>query len=124
MDIAGKDITEALAQEVLKHHLVPDNTLPQIFQSMKEHVCRVAPTSAIEDVPQSDEESRSFELPDGTIIQVPERVRLKASEVLFNAETGVQKLCMQAMQIVNPDCRADLKKTVGNMEFQEWVGLR
>merc|ERR1719449_129719 len=41
MDIAGKDITEALAEEVLEHHLVSDNTLPQIFQSMREHVCRV-----------------------------------------------------------------------------------
>jgi len=55
------------------------------MQALKEKVCRVASSykMAMDGPDTADEEAKSFELPDGKIIQVNQQIRLGAPEVLF-----------------------------------------
>eukprot|EP00397_Hematodinium_sp_SG-2012_P038043 GEMP01041333.1.p1 GENE.GEMP01041333.1~~GEMP01041333.1.p1 ORF type:complete len:373 (+),score=77.60 GEMP01041333.1:55-1173(+) len=114
MEVAGKDITDELAIRVLADALVPPTTTTQTMQKMKERLCVVSESSNSTDMQDDDEESRSFELPDGTIIQVPGNIRMGAPEVLFNAndKNSLQNICLRAIQTVDLDFRQDLVKTV------------
>ena len=61
-----------------------------IVRQIKEQMCHVAMNYeqayyARED-PYLDEEQRSFELPDGEVIEVNHQKRLKAAEIIFNPQ--------------------------------------
>merc|ERR1719204_1082991 len=85
MEVAGQDIT-AKVHEVMSKELGGHRStgLP-VMQAMKEKVCRVAADydSAMHGPDTDDEEAKSFELPDSTIIKVGKQVRTGAPEVLF-----------------------------------------
>lgn len=132
MDVAGKDITEELTTRVLEAGIVGEKPSVVTMQKMKERLGTVAANR--EEAEQKngnsgeeDEESRSFELPDGTIIQVPVHVRRGACEILFNSgstnpsstaqngkegETSIQHICLKAMQTCDVDFRNDLVRNV------------
>jgi len=155
MDIAGQDITQELTKRVLDAGIVGDKPSVVTMQKMKERLGTVAANreeacSFEDDIhrantndgnnkPQSadDEEARSFELPDGTIIQVPAHVRRSACEILFNnsrdrnakecnegvedkgethnhnnAPTSIQSICLKAMQTCDVSFRNDLVRSV------------
>merc|ERR1711939_1130200 len=62
---------------------------------------------------RADEESRSFELPDGKIVKVDHHIRMGAPEILFEGgETSIQKICMQAIQTCDLDFRQDLIRSM------------
>lgn len=115
---AGRDITEELTKRVMAEEMVKDKPSSVTMQKMKEHLGTVADSR--EDAQNGsndmeDEEARSFELPDGTIIQVPARVRKGACEILFHSEGeghSVQDICSRALKTVDADFRNDLVKTV------------
>merc|ERR1712216_423396 len=61
-----------------------------------------------------DIENRSFELPDGTIVQVPKEVRMGASEILFTGESdkNTPSICKQAIETVDFDFQQDLVRAL------------
>eukprot|EP00439_Symbiodinium_sp_Y106_P022992 s4670_g2.t2 len=116
MKVAGHDITQRL-QSMMAEELGTKQS-HHTMQAMKEKVCFVAPSGSggvPADAPDSgDEEARSFELPDGQIIQVQEKIRTGATEILFggDGEASMQKICLDAINTVDLDFRQDLVKSV------------
>jgi actin-related protein len=112
MDIAGQDIT----QRVLDRCKTTGLTDPtyRTAMAMKEKVCSVALEYDAEmgSPDTADIESRSFELPDGTIVQVPKEVRLGAPEILFEGETNIPSICKQAIETVDFDFQQDLVRSL------------
>eukprot|EP00913_Durusdinium_trenchii_P017161 g16138.t1 len=95
MKVAGQDITHRLKSLMAEELGEPQSY--RTMQAMKEKVCFVAPSgsggipAAASD--SGDEEARSFELPDGKIIQVGEKIRTGATEILFGGVEG--EICPQ-----------------------------
>ena len=60
----------------------------------------------------STAEHRSFELPDGSIVQIPAAVRYAPAELLFDpakaSSKTLQDICASALNTVDPDFRAEL----------------
>ncbi|CAE7339169.1 unnamed protein product [Symbiodinium microadriaticum] len=117
MKVAGHDITQRL-QSMMAEELGTKQS-HHTMQAMKEKVCFVAPSGSggvPADAPpdSGDEEARSFELPDGQIIQVKEKIRTGATEILFGGEgeASMQKICLDAINTVDLDFRQDLVKSV------------
>lgn len=116
MEVAGAEITQQAA--ALMNRYMPSEHVSntRIMQALKEKVCSISPDAsyAISGPDPADEESRSFELPDGKIIEVPRAVRLGAPEVLFKTkgEPSVQKICMDAIMTCDVDFRQDLVKSL------------
>eukprot|EP00420_Gonyaulax_spinifera_P021695 CAMPEP_0197914120 /NCGR_PEP_ID=MMETSP1439-20131203/77894_1 /TAXON_ID=66791 /ORGANISM="Gonyaulax spinifera, Strain CCMP409" /LENGTH=405 /DNA_ID=CAMNT_0043536013 /DNA_START=13 /DNA_END=1228 /DNA_ORIENTATION=+ len=118
MEVAGQDITAKVQQmmrgEDGREHA--DN-LP-VMQAMKEKVCSVALDwgTAMKGHDHADEEAKSFELPDGKIVQVSQMIRTGAPEVLFGCgEQGspsMQKICMEAINTCDLDFRQDLVRSL------------
>merc|ERR1740138_1744685 len=102
MKVAGKDITDEVTK-LMEQEIGADVALPGVMQALKEKVCNVAGSyhAAIKGPDTADEESKSFELPDGKIIKVSQRVRTGAPEILFGAgdpgKPSVQNICMEAI---------------------------
>jgi len=118
MPVAGQDITEKVAEK-MKDEIDPGIAANlRVMQELKEKVCNVALDykATINGPDTADEESKSFELPDGTIIKVGQHVRNGAPEVLFgNQEQGahsVQKICAEAIDTCDLDFRQDLVKSL------------
>jgi len=117
-EIAGQDIT-AKVQKMMEREDGAEfsGSLPTM-QALKEKVCSVALEyrSTIKGPDTADEESRSFELPDGKIIRVNQQIRLGAPEVLFGdgdpAAPSVQKICMEAINTCDLDFRQDLVRSL------------
>jgi actin-related protein len=119
METAGQDITAKL-QDMMAVH--PQGCAyaqhPRVMQSMKEKLCSVALfyDHAMKNPDPADEESRSFELPDGNIIQVGHDVRMGAPEILFQAgpddKPSIQNICLQAIQTCDHDFRQDLIRSL------------
>merc|ERR1740138_205357 len=90
MDVAGKDITEKVSKMMLQGGQYGHDHLGnlRVTQALKEKVCSVALDykSAMKGPDLADEESKSFELPDGSIIQVGQQVRHGAPEILFGGQ--------------------------------------
>merc|ERR1712154_352037 len=88
------------------------SSLPTM-QALKEKVCSVTLDyrSAMKGPDCADEESRSFELPDGKIIRVNRQIRCGSPEVLFGsgdpAAPAVQKICHEAITTCDLDFRQD-----------------
>lgn len=119
MDTAGQDITSKVSQIMLNDGLAPTEYFSnlRVMQALKEKVCSVALNykSAIKGPDLADEESKSFELPDGSIIQVGQQVRHGAPEILFAGGDGrpsVQKICMEAIDTCDLDFRQDLIRSL------------
>jgi len=118
MEVAGQDIT-AKVQEMMRRDFSEEQAGSlRVMQALKEKVCRVAPdySSAMKGADHDDEESKSFELPDGTIIQVKKEVRTGSPEVLFGAgdptAQSMQKICNEAITTCDLDFRQDLVKSL------------
>eukprot|EP00438_Fugacium_kawagutii_P031294 Skav201232 [mRNA] locus=scaffold4162:70149:92678:+ [translate_table: standard] len=117
MKVAGQDITQRIKTLMAEELGEPQSY--RTMQAMKEKVCFVAPSGS-NGVPAAspdsgDEEARSFELPDGKIIQVSEKIRSGATEILFGGvegEASMQKICLDAVNTVDLDFRQDLVKSV------------
>lgn len=113
MEVAGQDIT-AKVQSMMQNQDGAEYAGNQsTVQALKEKVCSVGLSqSAMKGPDNADEESRSFELPDGKIIQVNQQIRLGAPEVLFGGDDrsgpAVQKICMEAINTCDLDFRQDL----------------
>merc|ERR1711874_608041 len=88
------------------------------MQALKERVCTVSMDydRSLKQPDRSDEEQRSFELPDKTIIQVDQHVRMGAPEKLFGGTDGtgksVQKICKEAFETCDLDFRHDLVRSI------------
>jgi len=118
MEVAGQDIT-ANVRSLMEAELGAERTSSlKVMQALKERVCQIAPDyhSAMNGPDTDDEEARSFELPDGTIIKVPKPVRTGAPEVLFGAgdatAPSVQKICYEAVTTCDTDLRHDLVRSI------------
>jgi len=118
MEVAGQDIT-ARVQKMMQHEEGSEHADNlSVMQALKEKVCTVAldHRSAMRGSDHADEEAKSFELPDGKIIQVSQQIRTGTPEVLFGAgEPGapsVQKICMEAINTCDLDFRQDLVRSL------------
>lgn len=119
MNVAGQDITQKV-QEMMKSDPRCEQYAAdvRVMQAMKEKVCSVALDfdRSQKGHDPADEESKSFELPDGTIIQVDNATRAGAPEVLFGGAdkdgTSVQKICMEAISTCDLDFRQDLVRSL------------
>lgn len=121
MKVAGQDVTDRVQQLMAGEHAEAASSF-RTMQALKEKVCLCAALGR-EGIPSdegieggaSDEEARSFELPDGKIIQVSQKVRTGAPEILFggvDGEASMQKICMDAINTVDLDFRQDLVKSI------------
>lgn len=116
MEVAGWDITQEV-QGMMEKDCPEYSQNPQTMRQLKEKVCSVALDfdAAMSGPDTSDEESRSFELPDGNIIQVGQKIRIGAPEILFSQAEGapsLQKICLDAINTVDLDLRQDLLRSV------------
>mmetsp|Transcript_31319 Transcript_31319/g.71501 ORF Transcript_31319/g.71501 Transcript_31319/m.71501 type:complete len:401 (-) Transcript_31319:58-1260(-) len=117
MEVAGWDITNKLKGMMGAHIGQEFASNSRVMQSLKEKVCSIAGdagavTQAHDDV---DEESKSFELPDGKIIQVSRDIRMGAPEILFGGvdnQPGMQKICLDAINTCDLDFKKDLVKSL------------
>merc|ERR1740117_2504292 len=118
MDVAGQDITAKVQQMMESQPGAEFAADARVMQSLKEKVCTVALDyrSAMKNHDTADEESKSFELPDGNIIKVNQQIRCGAPELLFGGADGsgpsVQKICKEAIDTCDLDFRQDLVKSV------------
>lgn len=118
MRVAGQDITNRVQQMMADQ--LGETANYRTMQALKEKVCSASDVGSgghplLDAMDPSDEESKSFELPDGKIIQVSQKVRLGAPEILFggvDGEASMQKICMDAINTVDLDFRQDLVKSV------------
>lgn len=118
MQAAGQDIT-ARVKTQMEREIVSEYTANvQVMQAMKEKVCMIAPSygQATKGPDLADEEAKSFELPDGTIIKVSKQVRTGSSEILFGEgdpqAQSVQKICNEAITTCDLDFRQDLVRSL------------
>merc|ERR1719444_643613 len=109
MEVAGQDITSKV-QAMMKRDFGEEQAGSlRVMQALKEKVCRVEreSSSAMKGPDNDDEEAKSFELPDGTVIQVKKEVRTGAPEVLFGAgdpsAPSMQKICNEAITTCDLD---------------------
>jgi len=119
MKVAGQDITQRV-QTLMADEIGEAASNYRTMQALKEKVCMAAsmgsggmPSEAGTDF--GDEEARSFELPDGNIIQVPNKIRAGAPEILFGGvegEASIQKIMLDAINTCDMDFRQDLVKSV------------
>jgi len=114
MQIAGQDITAKVQQRMMEEHGQEYASNFTVMQQLKEKVCTVASSySAAMKGPDSvDEEAKSFELPDGKIIQVSKAIRTGSAEVLFGegdaSAQSLQKICNEAIATCDMDFRQEL----------------
>jgi hypothetical protein len=83
------------------------------MRDIKEKMCSVAYDykTALQKPDPLTEEGRSYELPDGQIIQVNHHVRYNATEILFNPNLrnlkclSIPQLAVESIGKVNPDLK-------------------
>lgn len=118
MEVAGQDITAKVKELMEKEVGLEQASSLRVMQALKERVCTVAPDNhaATRGPDHADEEAKSFELPDGTIIKVSKNIRTGAPEVLFGAASpgapSMQKICLEAITTCDLDFRQDLVRSV------------
>lgn len=117
MEVAGGDIT-AKVQEMMEQGNCEFASNMRVMQAMKEKVCSVALdyNTAMKSRDIADDESKSFELPDGNIVKVSQQIRMGAPEILFgNQEQGtpfVQSICLEAINTCDLDFQQDLIRSL------------
>jgi len=125
MEVAGQDITRKLDEMVRARGCAmnKDGRPPSLVtaQAMKEKLCCVVPDyeAACQGPDPGEEEARSFELPDGTIVQVPHDIRFGAPEQLFKRdasgapdENSITSICKRAIETVDVDFQQDLVRSL------------
>merc|ERR1719263_1605867 len=112
METAGYDITQRVMDRCRESGL-HDPTYRTAMQ-LKEKVCYVARSyeDEIRGPDTADIESRSFELPDGTIVQVPKEIRMGGPEILFEGDQNITSICKQAIETVDFDFQQDLVRSL------------
>jgi actin-related protein len=118
MEVAGYDITSKVSKMLENHPGEAFAGNMRVMQAMKEKTCSVALdyNTAVKGRDNSDEESKSFELPDGNIVQVSQDIRYSAPELLFGGRDqnapSIQKICMEAINTCDLDFRLDLVRSL------------
>lgn len=127
MEVAGADITRKVMKLIERQDFGAQQSavmqyaqVPRVMQALKEKVCSVSMDfgGSAKRHDLADEESKSFELPDGKIIQVHQAVRMGAPEILFGDggrsgdEPSMQKICMEAIHTCDADFQQDLVKSL------------
>jgi actin-related protein len=118
MEVAGYDITQKVMKMMEKEKGAEHAGNMRVMQALKEKTCSVALDyhTATQQRVSTDEESESFELPDGQIVQVSQQIRLGAPELLFGGrEQGapsIQGICMEAINTCDLDFRMDLVRSL------------
>jgi actin-related protein len=118
MEVAGYDITSKVMKMMEKEQGADHAGNMRVMQALKEKTCSVALDyeTAMRGRDMADEESKSFELPDGTIVQVSQQIRMGAPELLFGGkdQTGpsMQKICKEAIDTCDLDFRLDLVRSL------------
>jgi len=118
MEVAGLDITEKVTKLMEQADGGDHSGSARVMQALKEKVCNVAGSyhAAMKGPDTADEESKSFELPDGKIIRVSQQIRTGAPEILFgagdSANPSVQNICMEAINTCDLDFRQDLVRSL------------
>jgi len=118
MEVAGQDITTRVQKMMHNEEGREHAGNLAVMQALKEKVCTVAidHRAAMKGADYADEEAKSFELPDGKIIQVSQQIRSGTPEVLFGAgdpsAPSVQKICMEAINTCDLDFRQDLVRSL------------
>lgn len=120
MEVAGHDITTKVMEMMTREIGIEFASNMRVMQALKEKTCSVALEydQAMKGPDRADEESKSFELPDSTIIQVNRDVRLGAPEILFGGTSHdrerptIQKVCMEAINTCDLDFRQDLVRSL------------
>merc|ERR1719450_1448286 len=115
MEVAGLDITQRVTQLMAEADGSDHAKDPRVMQ---EKVCNVAGShhAATKGPDTADEESRSFELPDGKIIRVSQQIRTGAPELLFGSgdagKPSMQNICTEAINTCDLDFRQDLVRSL------------
>jgi len=118
MEVAGYDITSKVMKMMEKEKGADHAGNMRVMQALKEKTCTVALdyNAATQGKDTADEESQSFELPDGQIVQVSQQIRLGAPELLFGGKEqgapSIQKICMEAISTCDLDFRLDLVRSL------------
>jgi len=118
MPVAGLDITARVQKTMEKEGGTHFWNNATVMQALKEKVCTVSTShrTAMKGPDHADEEAKSFELPDGKIIQVSQQVRTGSPEALFgDGDSGaqsVQRICMEAISTCDLDLRQDLVRSL------------
>eukprot|EP00929_Paragymnodinium_shiwhaense_P113894 TRINITY_DN82191_c0_g1_i1.p1 TRINITY_DN82191_c0_g1~~TRINITY_DN82191_c0_g1_i1.p1 ORF type:complete len:407 (+),score=130.01 TRINITY_DN82191_c0_g1_i1:113-1333(+) len=118
MEVAGQDVTGKVQKMMETQDGAEFAADARVMQALKEKVCTVAMDfrATMKGPDAADEESKSFELPDGNIIKVNQHIRCGAPELLFGGENqsgpSVQKICMEAVNTCDLDFRQDLVKSL------------
>jgi len=118
MQVAGQDITAKVQERMLHEHGREHSENLSVMQLLKEKVCTVAGShgAATKVADNVDEEAKSFELPDGKIIQVSKAIRTGSPEVLFGdgdaQAPSLQKICHEAITTCDLDFRQELVSSI------------
>jgi len=118
MEVAGQDVTSSVQHMMESQQGSEFAGDARVMQALKEKVCTVALDyhSTAKGPDTADEESKSFELPDGNIIRVNHKIRTGAPELLFGgidkSGPSMQKICEQAINTCDLDFRQDLVKSL------------
>jgi actin-related protein len=119
MEVAGFDITSNVMQMMEQEARGAEHANNmRVMQALKEKTCCVALdyNKAMNSPDTADEESKSFELPDGQIVQVSQDIRYGAPELLFSGRgqegKSIQKICMDAINTCDLDFRLDLVRSL------------
>lgn len=117
MEVAGHDITSQVMKMMEREDGAEHAGNMRVMQALKEKTCSVALdyNAAMKGRDTADEEAKSFELPDGKIIQVNQQIRLGAPEILFGGKdqsNSIQQICFQAIHTCDLDFRQDLVRSL------------
>lgn len=129
--IGGRDVSNYLSELLTKrgHTYTTPQELSAITD-IKETMCYVAQDfkKELDKANSSDDNKKTYELPDGDVIATVNYERIQAPEILFQpkmvetfSKKGLHTLCYQAVQESNPDIRKYLYKNLvfsgGNTMF-------
>ncbi|TNJ29833.1 actin [Giardia muris] len=120
LDVAGKKLTEYCQANL--HEAGPSFTTSaeiEIVRDIKEKLCFVALDyeSVLAAAAESNEYSKSYELPDGVVISV-NQARFKTPELLFRPELnnidadGIHQLCYKTISKCDIDVRSELYSNI------------
>ena len=137
MDLAGRDLTEAMQTMLTERGLqLTSSSEKEIARDIKEKLCYVALDfdKELKDSQNSSKLEKSYEMPDGKVIQVNSE-RFRVPEILFNpslagrelSANGVHDAVYQTISKCDVDLRRDLYNNVvlsGGTTFFDGMGER
>ena len=137
MDLAGRDLTEAMQTMLTERGLqLTSSSEKEIARDIKEKLCYVALDfdKELKDSQNSSKLERSYEMPDGKVIQINSE-RFRVPEILFNpslagrelSANGIHDAVYQTISKCDVDLRRDLYNNVvlsGGTTFFDGMGDR